>query len=65
MAKHYNLYYLLLEDQQKNPMDAVSKEKIQKNIEKYYREIKPPGKSKPPNNRGNEDPGKIEEGEKV
>ena len=65
MTKHFNLYYLFLEDQQKNPMDEVSREKIQKNIEKYYREIKPPGKSMPPISRGDEDPGNIEEGEKV
>ena len=64
MTKHFNLYYLFLEDQQKNPMDEVSKKKIQKNIENYYREIKPPGKSMPPNSRGDEDPGNTEEGEK-
>ena len=47
MAKHYNLYYLFLEDQRENPMDPIAKERIQKNIEKFYREIKPPWNANP------------------
>lgn len=49
MAKHNNLYYLLLEDQQKNPLDKKASERIQKNIENFYREIKPPWNPSPPN----------------
>ena len=40
--KHSNLYYILLEDQQKNPMDPASREQMRVNLENFYREIKPP-----------------------
>ena len=49
MDKHKNLYYIFLEDQQRNPMDQEAKERIQKNIEKIYQKIKPPWKPNPPN----------------
>lgn len=63
MAEHYNLYYLLLEDQQKNPMSEAAKEKIRKNIEKYYREIKPPWQANPLNSIQEETPKEKGEGE--
>lgn len=46
---HNNLYYLFLEDQQKNPMDQSASDRIRKNIENYYKEIKPPWKANLPN----------------
>lgn len=49
MDRHNNLYYLLLEDQQKNPMKRETQERIHKNIEKIYIKIKPPWKANPPN----------------
>lgn len=48
MGKHNNLYYLLMEDQQQNLIDLQAKEKIKKNIENFYKEIKPPWKVNPP-----------------
>lgn len=47
MAKHYNLYHLLLEDQQRNPMDPDARDQVQKNIEEFYKKIKPPWEAKP------------------
>ena len=49
MGKHHNLYYLLLEDQQQNLIDIQAKERIKKNIENFYKEIKPPWNVIPPN----------------
>lgn len=48
MAKHSNLYYLFLEDQQKNLMPVDTQKKIQKNIEEFYKTIKPPWETTPP-----------------
>ena len=48
MAKRYNLYYLFLEDMQKHPLSEERSQQIRKIIEKYYKKIKPPGKSIPP-----------------
>lgn len=56
MAKHNNLYYIFLEDQQKNPMGQDASKKIQKYIENYYREIKPPWEANPPNSIRKENP---------
>lgn len=56
MATRKNLYYILLEDQQKNPMSQEAKERIQKNIENIYRKIKPPWRANPPNIRKDKDP---------
>ncbi len=42
MKAHYNLYYLFLEDKEKNPLSAQQIEAIQKKIEKYLKKIKPP-----------------------
>ena len=39
MAKHFNLYHLLLEDQQRNPMDPDARDQVQKNIEEFYKKI--------------------------
>ena len=63
MAKHYNLYYLFLADQQENSMDLAAKEKIKKNIEKFYREIKPPWESNPLSSIEDEVPKEKWEGE--
>lgn len=49
MSKQFNLYYILLEDQQRNSMSEKSNEKIQKNIENYFKKIKPPWSPNPPN----------------
>lgn len=46
---HFNLYYILLEDQKANPMDPAVSEKISKNLENYYKKIKPPWDPNPPN----------------
>ena len=42
MEKHYNLYYLLLQDQQAHPLSERKKAEIQKNIENFLKKIKPP-----------------------
>lgn len=54
LVRHYNLYYLFLEDRERNPMDAGRKKEIQKNIEKFYEKIKPPPNAKPPTIRTQE-----------
>ena len=41
MAEHYNLYYLLLEEREKNPMPEQKAMAIQKNLEKFFKNIKP------------------------
>ena len=51
MAQHYNLYHLLLEDQQKNPMEQNARNRVQKNIEEFFRYLKPPWEDKPLNIR--------------
>ena len=40
--EHYNLYYLFLEDKQKNPMPEARVLEIRKNLEKFLENIKPP-----------------------
>lgn len=42
MKDHYNLYYLFLEDKEKNPLPIQQSEAIRKNLEKFYEKIKPP-----------------------
>ena len=42
MGEHYNLYYILLEDQQRHPLPAPWSEMIQKDIEKICREKESP-----------------------
>ena len=44
MSKHYNLYYLLKEDQKNNPMSEEAKARIRKQTETFFRENKPPWK---------------------
>lgn len=39
---HYNIYYLFLEDQKKHPLSEQVREAIRKNIEKYFKKLKPP-----------------------
>lgn len=48
MAKHYNLYYLFLEDMPKHPLSEERSQQIRQNIENFYRQEKPPDKAKPP-----------------
>lgn len=61
MAKHYNLYYLLLEDQKNNPMSEEANRKILDAIESHYREGKPPwhGHNTDPPEEGKEKSEKI------
>ena len=47
MKKHYNLYYLYIEDKEKQSLPVQQSEGIRKNIEKFFGEIKPPWKSLP------------------
>ena len=54
--KEYNLYYLLLEDQQRHPMRPEADEKIRKNLEEFYKKIKPPWISQPPSITRDEEP---------
>lgn len=42
MKEHYNIYYLFLEDRAKNPVPDDRNEAIRKNIENFYKKIKPP-----------------------
>lgn len=42
MQKHYNLYYLFLEDREQNPMSVDRNLEIRKNVEIFYKEMKPP-----------------------
>ena len=42
MKAHYNIYYLFLEDQKKHPLSEQVREAIRKNIEKYFKKLKPP-----------------------
>lgn len=42
MEQHYNLYYLFLEDKTQNPMREEKVMEIRKNIENFYKKIKPP-----------------------
>lgn len=49
MAEHYNLYYIFLEEKQENPMPTQRILQMQKNIENFYKKIKPPWQEKPPN----------------
>lgn len=48
MKKHFNLYYLLMEDREKNPMSEQKHVQIQKIIEAFYRKKIPPQKALPP-----------------
>ena len=43
MKKHYNLYYLFLEDQLRNPMRENRREEIRRIIECFYKATRPPG----------------------
>ena len=47
MKEHSNLYYLILEDRERNPIPEQKKIEIQKNIEKFYQKIKPPWNPQP------------------
>ena len=47
----YNLYYIFLEDKLKHPLPIAADLRIQKNLEKFFKNIKPERKSKPPIDR--------------
>ena len=38
----YNLYYIYLEEKQKNPLPRRADQRIRKILEKYFKRIKPP-----------------------
>lgn len=42
MQKHYNIYYLFLEDKEKKNLPEDRNTLIQKDIEDFYKKIKPP-----------------------
>ena len=42
MKEHYNLYYLLLEDKEANPLAGKRKKEILEIIRKFSKNIKPP-----------------------
>ena len=48
MPEHRNLYYLFLEEQQQNLMPEDRNREIRKNLENYFKKIKPPWNSRPP-----------------
>ena len=48
MDGHYNLYYLFLDDKQKNPMPEQKMMDIRKKLEKFFKNVKPPAITKPP-----------------
>ena len=39
MPEHYNLYYLLLEDQQNNAMSETRSQQIRQAVELHYRRL--------------------------
>lgn len=47
MDGHYNLYYLFLEDRQANPMPEQAAIEVRKNLEKFFKNIKPPEQAIP------------------
>ena len=48
MKKHYNLYYLLLEDKRQNPMPEVKRIGVRENLQKIFRKNKTISKPYPP-----------------
>lgn len=54
LKKHYNLYYIFLEDKNNNLMSQERRQEIKKYLENFYKEIKPPWTEKPLNNKGKE-----------
>ena len=47
MKAHYNLYYIFLDDMRHHPMSEERNAEIRKNIEYFYRKIKPPWDTNP------------------
>lgn len=56
MKDHFNLYYIFLEDMQRHSMSEKRNEQIRKNLENFYKKIKPPWDYNPPNINGDENP---------
>ena len=46
MPEHYNLYYLLLEDQQNNAMSETRSQQIRQTVELHYRRLHRSGEEK-------------------
>lgn len=42
MKPHYNIYYLFLEEMQKQVLSEISNTRIRKRIEAFYESLKPP-----------------------
>jgi hypothetical protein len=40
--KRYNIYYLFEEDKKRHPMPINQREKILKNLQDFFKKIKPP-----------------------
>lgn len=59
MKEHYNLYYIFLEDMRRNPMSEERSAQIRKNLENYYKKIKPPWQNNPLRIIGDGSPEKI------
>ncbi len=58
MHGHYNIYYIFLEDKEKNPISPRGKAAVKKRIEKFYKKIKPNQNSQPLTLRKGQDPAK-------
>ena len=59
MKDHYNLYYIFLEDMQRHPISEKRNAEIRKNLEYFYRNIKPPWEDNPPKSIGDESSEKV------
>jgi hypothetical protein len=42
VKEHYNIYYLFAEDKKRHQMPDDKKEKILKNLQEFFKNIKPP-----------------------
>lgn len=60
MSDHANLFYLFQEDMQRYPLPEEKDFCIRKNLEKFYKKIKPPWISLPPNTVSKEPKNKIQ-----
>ena len=65
LPKHFNLYYLLLEDSERRRMPESRANEIQKNILLFYKKIKPEGEEIPLISAGGAPPAETDEHEKT
>lgn len=49
MSQHYVLFYFFHKDKEKHLLSEEKKCEILKNLEIFYKELKPPWQSSPPN----------------